>query len=522
MTAPALSYEVPLMHALGWTLLHFLWEGAIIAALLSLVLRVLSHHSSQLRYSVACCALALMVASPLVTLGLLAANADAADQASPRSNLDENRALSFQGDPSKPARSWADVLAESFDHATPWILTAWFAGAILLLCRLNLGLIVAGRMRSRSTQAAPTELQMVFHDLHRRLGIERPVTLVNSVLVQVPTVIGWLRPTVLIPVGCLTGLSTVQIEAIFAHELAHIRRHDYLVSVFQSLIEAVLFYHPAVWWVSRQVRREREGCCDDLAVRMSGDALAYAKALSFLEERRSSVPIVALAANGGVLAMRIRRLLGYREPQPYSWLATATLVAVGVGATALCLGTFAGAQSNPTKQSLANGGAGSQTLSAPYQQWVDEDVLWIITPKERAQFMALSTNDERDEFIRQFWQRRDAGMPGVDANSFRGEHYRRLAYANQHFAASLPGWKTDRGRIYIMYGPPHSIEAHTVGTAKPYELWHYREIREFAPAERDPKTSTYQTTIVTRKDVDMKFLDTCGCGEFLLQSPRSN
>ena len=170
---------------------------------------------------------------------------------------------------------------------------------------------------------------------------------------------------------------------------------------------------------------------------------------------------------------------------------------------------------------LANGGAESQTSSAPYQQWVDEDVLWIITPEERAQFMALSTNDERDEFIRQFWQRRDAGMPGVDANSFRGEHYRRLAYANQHFAASMPGWKTDRGRIYIMYGAPYSIEAH-VGTAKPYELWHYREIREFAPAKRDPNTSTYQTTIVTRKDVDMKFLDTCGCGEYLLQSPRSN
>src|SRR5580704_15722235 len=138
MTTPALSYEVPLMHALGWTLLHFLWEGAIIAVLLSLVLRVLSHHSSQLRYAVACCALALMVASPLVTLGLLAANANGADQASPRSTVDENRALIFQGGLSKPARSWVDVLAESFDHATPWVLTAWFAGAILLLARLNL------------------------------------------------------------------------------------------------------------------------------------------------------------------------------------------------------------------------------------------------------------------------------------------------------------------------------------------------------------------------------------------------
>ena len=154
----------------------------------------------------------------------------------------------------------------------------------------------------------------------RRLGIVRAVTLINSALVQVPIVIGWLRPAVLLPVGCLTGLSTVQIEAIFVHELAHIRRHDYLVSVFQSIVEAVLFYHPAVWWVSKQIRREREDCCDDLAVKISGDPLAYAKALSFLEEQRGSLPAAALGANGGVLAMRIKRLLGYKEPPAYSWL----------------------------------------------------------------------------------------------------------------------------------------------------------------------------------------------------------
>jgi hypothetical protein len=226
--------------------------------------------------------------------------------------------LIARGDLSRPAMPWVNRLAESFDRSLPWVLAIWFTGTTLLLCRLNIGLIVARRMKSIATQPVAIELQSAFLDLSRRLGVIRPVSLMNSAIVQVPTVIGWLRPAVLLPLGCLTGLSAIQIEAIFAHELAHIRRHDYLVSVFQSIVYAVLFYHPAVWWVSRQVRREREDSCDDLAVKISGDPLAYAKALSFLEERRGSLPAVALGANGGVLAARIKRLLGCKQPPAYS------------------------------------------------------------------------------------------------------------------------------------------------------------------------------------------------------------
>jgi GWxTD domain-containing protein len=320
-------------------------------------------------------------------------------------------------------------------------------------------------------------------------------------------------------VGCLTGLSTIQIEAIFTHELAHIRRHDYLVSVFQSIVEAVLFYHPAVWWVSKQVRREREDCCDDLAVKICGDPLAYAKALSYLEERRGYLSAAALGADGGVLTMRIKRLLGYKEPPVYSWLTAATLLAVVVAAVALCIGTFAGAETSRDSQSSMKGSGASHSTDAQYQHWVDEDVLWIIAPPERAAFLKLSTGEERDEFIRQFWQRRQAQAPaGIDV---RAEHYRRVAYANRHFAAAMPGWKTDRGRIYIMYGSPNSIEAHPVGVALPYELWHYREIEEFGPVEQKQGTSGYKTTIVTRNNVDMKFVDTCHCGEYELQ-PQGN
>jgi len=106
------------------------------------------------------------------------------------------------------------------------------------------------------------------------------VRLLISALVQVPTVIGWLRPVVLVPVGALSGLPAEYLEALLLHELAHVRRHDYLVNILQSVAEALLFYHPAVWWVSGHIRAERELCCDDVAVAVSGDALTYARALA--------------------------------------------------------------------------------------------------------------------------------------------------------------------------------------------------------------------------------------------------
>jgi GWxTD domain-containing protein len=519
MKSTILAYEQPLIHAVGWSLLHFLWQGAIVALLLTSALRLLRNRSSHLRYAAACCALVLMAASPLVTFGWFAVNSSAAGQTFSHPIAEKNQMLIPRNDLGGPSIPWVNRLAESFDRSLPWVLAAWFTGTTFLLCRLNIGLIVARRMKSIAVQPVGIELQRLFHNLRRRLGVVRSVSLMNSALVQVPTVIGWLRPAVLLPVECLTGLSTIQIEAIFAHELAHIRRHDYLVSVFQSIVEAVLFYHPAVWWVSEQVRREREDCCDDLAVEISGDSLAYAKALSFLEERRGSSPAVALGANGGVLAMRIKRLLGYKEPPAYSWLTAATLCALVAAAAALCIGTFARAQTNPDNQSSMKSGGASHSTDAQYQHWVDEDVLWIIAPEERAAFLKLSTDEDRDEFIRQFWQRRDAGATGGD--NVRAEHYRRLAYANQHFSAGVPGWKTDRGRIYIMYGPPNSIEAHSVGVAEPYEVWHYREIKEFGPAEQEQGTPNYKTTIVTRNDVDVKFVDACHCGEFQLQPARN-
>jgi len=144
----------------------------------------------------------------------------------------------------------------------------------------------------------------------------------------------------------------MQIEAVLAHELAHIRRHDYLVSVMQSVIETLLFYHPAVWWVSQQVRRERECCCDEMAVAVGGDRLAYARALSVLEERRSYSPEFVLGANGGVLTMRIKRLLGCKESSAASQLVSIALLAALVLAAGAVAGKLAHAQNGTAPDQL--------------------------------------------------------------------------------------------------------------------------------------------------------------------------
>jgi beta-lactamase regulating signal transducer with metallopeptidase domain len=148
----------------------------------------------------------------------------------------------------------------------------------------------------------------------------------ESSLVDAPTVIGFLKPVILLPTSALTGLSMQQLELLLAHELAHIRRHDYLVNILQSVIETLLFYHPAVWWVSHRIRVEREHCCDDVAVRVSGNAVVYAKALATLETLRHE-PQLALAANGGQLVKRIKRVLGKPEKSG-NWLVGALLISV--------------------------------------------------------------------------------------------------------------------------------------------------------------------------------------------------
>jgi GWxTD domain-containing protein len=232
------------------------------------------------------------------------------------------------------------------------------------------------------------------------------------------------------------------------------------------LVEGLLFYHPAVWWISRVIRSERENCCDDAVVAWSGDAHEYARALAALEQNRCAVREAAVAATGGNLVKRIRRLLYPKGPNGAGTSFFAAVILMAGAAVA-----FAAWQPEPMR-----------VESAPefsFAKWLNQDVVYIIADEERAAFEKLTTDPEREMFVQQFWLRRDP-TPGTPENEFKVEHYRRIAYANGHFgtASGRPGWQTDRGHIYIVYGPADELEAHPGGapTPYPYQTWKYRHV----------------------------------------------
>jgi len=308
----------PLAQAIGWALLHLLWQGVLVAAILAATLALLSKHSANARYLASCGALAL-----LVVLG--AATAYQAYDGSHAIAADNGVQLVFAPaaeiqlttDTASPAPESRLAMLASFARShLPQIVLVWLTGVLLLSVRLLFGWLRAHAIAKKNATEAAPEWQRSARRLAQALKMNRAVQLLESAAVEVPTVIGWLRPVVLLPATSLTGLSTEQMEMILAHELAHIRRNDFFVNLMQAVIETLLFYHPAVWWISNRIRVEREHCCDDVAVAVSGKPLVYARALTRLEELRIEDAQAFVAANGGSLMGRIRRLAGARAESP--------------------------------------------------------------------------------------------------------------------------------------------------------------------------------------------------------------
>jgi GWxTD domain-containing protein len=365
--------------------------------------------------------------------------------------------------------------------AVPWLAPFWAAG-VCIVCVWQLGgWISARRLRRRGVCCAPEHWQKQLARLSARLRLARPVQLLESCLADTPLVLGHFRPVILMPIGLLTRLPAGQIEAILLHELAHIRRHDYLVNLVQRSVEALLFYHPAVWWISGVIRAERENCCDDVVVAMSGDAHEYAVALAALEQNRWPHNEPAIAATGGSLVKRIHRLLYPKQPNgPWTPLFAAAILLTGVTVTLTAWQAApAPADAATSAARKTNAPARAAAEDSNFMRWLNQDVAYIIDAQERAAFEKLASDPERENFIKEFWLRRDP-TPGAP-NEFQQEHYRRISYANERFptTSGKPGWQTDRGRIYIVYGPPDEIESHPSGSQRtqyPFEMWMYRHV----------------------------------------------
>jgi beta-lactamase regulating signal transducer with metallopeptidase domain len=330
------------MQTLAWSLLHFLWQGAAIAALAAALLYVFRKPAT--RYLIGVSSLALMLLSFAVTFSLLNGSPDMSVVTSVPAEVvvpigtHAPSELPWTG--AHAATNISAPASSALDFA--WLARGWLAGVFLLALRIAFGLFVIEQLRRRNLVALPDALVERFQALQARLGIARGIRYAECALVNVPAVIGFFRPVVLIPVRALTGLSPEQLEALIAHELGHIKRFDVAVNFVQVVAETLFFFHPAVWWLNRRIRADREDCCDDIAVSAGGSSVSYAKALATIvnwDASRRDVPSFAMAATGGPVAARVARLLGVkRDGSSTAGVFTATVILAGalvVGAVSL-------------------------------------------------------------------------------------------------------------------------------------------------------------------------------------------
>jgi beta-lactamase regulating signal transducer with metallopeptidase domain len=329
-----------LNHVVGWALIHFVWQGAVLAVVAAGALWLCRHQSANARYTIACGFLAAMLAMPVISMRVLMAS----DLTQP-SVAAVPTVIAAPTIASTATHSWfndgafsVDAAWADLDAVLPVIVVAWLAGIAILLVRMAGGLWHVRRLQVRTLAADASRWHTAANQIASRLGLRFTVHVVESALVDTPATLGWLRPVILLPIAALANLTPSQVEAILAHELIHIRRHDYLVNVAQSVAETLLFFHPGVWWVSGRVRIEREHCCDDGVVQVCGDAEDYAAALAELEAWRWRGTTLALAATHGPLIGRVRRILRApigHEARSLSWVVTLGLtfvLATAIGA----------------------------------------------------------------------------------------------------------------------------------------------------------------------------------------------
>jgi beta-lactamase regulating signal transducer with metallopeptidase domain/sporulation protein YlmC with PRC-barrel domain len=309
MTAFANWFTPDVLRTLGLALAHFIWQGAAVGALSAVA--IATARSASVRYIIGVAALALMVAAPVITYVILY---DPSPVATANAEISSSPAMVLVGKLAAQPTYVGNVTSSGLlsGNALNWFVALWFAGVVLFSLRTAGGFFLVARLRHRDSKSVSAELLALCGDLERRLGITRAVRFCESLHLDAPAVLGWFRPVVFLPISALTCLSEAQLRAVIAHELAHIRRFDAFVNLFQVAVETLLFYHPAVWWLSRRIRAERENCCDDVALSLCGNPAEYARALALMEEWRVA-PSFAMAANRGPLESRVSRLLGIRQ-----------------------------------------------------------------------------------------------------------------------------------------------------------------------------------------------------------------
>ena len=324
---------------LGWTIIHFLWQGVLIGLVTALILALVPSRLAGFRYMTACLALGVCVLTFMVTLTQLGQQTRPLEQtagavASEMAVLETTEITNLAPGAEAMTLDVAGLVA-----------IAWTLGVLLMSARFIIQWRTTVRLRTGADVAIDSSWQTLFDQLKEQLGLSKGIRLLGSGMAETPMVLGWIRPVVLVPAAAFTTLTTEELKLVLLHELNHIRRMDHLINLLQGTAECVLFFHPVTWWLSNQIRNERELCCDDLTIQTMNQPRIFARALFKLEtlrlEHTKSPLNTAVHATGGSLMSRINRMLESQNQARHAraaWKAPLA-VALATGLTAVCLTT---------------------------------------------------------------------------------------------------------------------------------------------------------------------------------------
>ncbi|MEO6075431.1 MAG: TonB family protein [Dokdonella sp.] len=284
------------LEIIGWSLLHFLWQGFVIGALYAAVRSQLPSERAYLRYAAGLVAMALLALCIPLTASLLA-QADPSVMATAANASLQLDAVDYTTNPSF-----------NIDALMPWLVSLWSIGVLIFALKAIRD--VRGYARIVACASTHLHIDRMLEAVATRVGYLRHVRVLVSDLIDTPTLFGWMRPVILLPTAVALNFPRQQLELILAHELSHLRRYDHYINLVQTVVETLLFYHPVVHWIGRDVRHEREVCCDQLVLGDDRQASTdYVRTLAALQELRLQTSPLVLAASGGFLLDRVQRIL---------------------------------------------------------------------------------------------------------------------------------------------------------------------------------------------------------------------
>ena len=371
MSVDAAGLFSPMASALSVAVLNALWQGTLIGAITAGVFAAMRRRSAQVRYCVACLSLAAMLVAFAATFSVALGYAEG--NAHQTTSADGVSVGAVAETPPPPLEWWPGVPTAtpqglggiSVPVGGPWLAAAWLLGMAVVALFSTFQFAELRRLTASVRFEVSDGWRDAFEAMARDPRIDRLVRLGHSAAVEVPTVVGWLAPIVLVPLSLSATLSPDAMCAILAHELAHIRRRDYLVNVVQKVIEAVLFFHPVTWWLSHRIRVEREYCCDDVAVHYTNSALVYARALSQLETLRAQRRGYAMGADGGSLMNRITRIVGAKPQRIHLSVIGTALGALVVAMAGMAFMVVGNAGAAPGTTATASPTATAALKAAP-------------------------------------------------------------------------------------------------------------------------------------------------------------